>query len=139
MVNIINKIASGEITKFKFKRATSQIIVKPDEDTVKIVVKGWMYCRDGLEIFVHRRVCKSELIGGVLHIEFNTMWVASHPQLGLMLSSSSARRDSTVIATCRRISAQPGGAARYAQTILKQMAKQAGLDIKLLQYKEIKS
>ncbi len=109
MYNIIDKIASGEITKFKFKRATSQIVVKSDRGTVKTVIKGWMYCRDGLEIFVHRRVCKSKFIRKVLYIEFSTMWVATHPQLGLMLFSSSPRRDNTVIHTCRRIVRQPGG------------------------------
>ncbi len=139
MDNIINKIASGEITKFKFKRATSQIVLKPDVGTVKTAVKGWMYSRDGLDIFVHRKVSKSKFIGKVLHIEFSTMWATSHPQLGLALHTGSLRRGTAVIATCRRISAQPGGAAIYAQTVLKQMAKQAGLDIKLVQYKEIKS
>ncbi len=139
MDNTINRIASGEITKFKFKRATSQIVMKPDEVAVKIVVKGWMYRCDGLEIFVHRKVSRSQFIRKVLHVGFSTMWVATHPQLGLMLFSSSTRRDNVVIATCKRILTQPGGVASYAQTILKQMAKQAGLDIKLVQYKEIKS
>ncbi len=138
MDNIIDKIASGEIIKFKFKRTTSQIVMRPNEDTVKIVVKGWLYSRDGLEMFILRRVSRSQFIRNVLRIEFSTMWVATHPQLGLMLFSSSTRRDNVVTAACKRISTQPGGAASYAQTILKQMAKQAGLNIKVVQYKETK-